>query len=225
MTWVKLDDQFPDNLKVERAGPQAAWLYVCALCYCARLLTDGWVPKTMIPRLSSLKGPQKLADRLASDDIGLFEDRGDNYYIPDYLDFNPSKEQVIKQRQVRAEAGRKGGSKSSSKRQANAYGFASDNVQPPSPSPTPLVKDISNNNILSRRLLEAGHPVEDVDVVVERIALRKLLGGEPIRDPLAFAEECIKRLSKGKNGTRSGEPVLIDGTAMRYVDGAWVDAE
>lgn len=110
MTWVKIDDQFPDHPKIERAGPEAAWLYVAGLCYCAQYLTDGRIPKTRVSRLTAFPDGERLADRLM--DAGLWEDAGDDYEVHDYLDFQPSGEEARARKkeisEKRAEAGKRG---------------------------------------------------------------------------------------------------------------------
>ena len=54
MSWVKIDDHFSDHPKVVQAGPEAAWLYICGLCYCAKYLTDGFIPKRQVKRLADV---------------------------------------------------------------------------------------------------------------------------------------------------------------------------
>jgi hypothetical protein len=106
MTWVKLDDGFADHPKLVTAGPMASWLHVCALCYCGRHLTDGIIPKPMVPRLSSVPKPQREADRLV--EAGVWEDVGDCYVIHDYHDFQPTREEVLADREAKRAAGKKG---------------------------------------------------------------------------------------------------------------------
>jgi hypothetical protein len=84
VSWIKIDDQFPDHPKVITAGPAAGWLYVCGLCYCGRYLTDGFIPSGQVRRLADLKDPQKLADALVS--VGLWEVAEGGYQVHDYLD-------------------------------------------------------------------------------------------------------------------------------------------
>jgi hypothetical protein len=93
-----LDDQFPAHPKVLRAGVDAAWLYVCSICYCAKYLTDGFVPKEAVATLSSLRQPGRHAARLV--DVGLWRDREDQYEVHDYLRYNPSREQVEAEREA-----------------------------------------------------------------------------------------------------------------------------
>lgn len=54
MPWVRIEDTVPDHPKFLRAGPIAAWLWLCGLCYCQRQLTDGFIPKEALPFLGFL---------------------------------------------------------------------------------------------------------------------------------------------------------------------------
>ena len=96
MTWVKLDDQFSEHPKVLAAGPAAMWLFVCGLCYCGRQLTDGRIPKSMLPRLADVKNPTRLAARLV--EVGLWHDEDDDFLVHDFLAHNPSRQDVEKRR-------------------------------------------------------------------------------------------------------------------------------
>jgi hypothetical protein len=103
MTWVRLDDQFPDHTKVIAAGPAAAWLYVTALCYCNRMLTDGFVPGNQVPRL--VPNASKLVDRLLT--AGLWRkasrDGVDGYEVHDFLKYQPTREEVLEERRKNAD--------------------------------------------------------------------------------------------------------------------------
>lgn len=90
--WVKLDDQFCDHPKVVAAGSAAGWLYVSALCYAARLLTDGYIPANMVNRLADCDDPQDAARRLVA--VGLWEPAEGGYVIHDYHDYQPSSAKV-----------------------------------------------------------------------------------------------------------------------------------
>jgi hypothetical protein len=119
MPWVKLDDQFADHPKIAAAGPLASWLHVCGLCYCARFLTDGFIPNGQIRKLADLDNTVELADKLV--EVGIWEKVEGGYQIHDYLEYNPSREQVLATRQARAEAGAVGGQQAAaSKAQAKA---------------------------------------------------------------------------------------------------------
>src|SRR5215207_3410137 len=106
MTWVKLDDNFPDHPKVMQAGPMAMWLYVSGLCYCGRLLSDGRIPRGQVRKLADVDGAMELAARLVQ--VGLWEECDEGFRIHDYLHYNPSREQVQAERAAKVAAGQAG---------------------------------------------------------------------------------------------------------------------
>ena len=107
MAWAKLDDGFADHPKVIEAGPLASWLFVCGLTYCARQLTDGFIPAGQMRKLADVDNAKELAQTLVS--VGLWEECDGGYMIHDYLEYNPSRERVLATREVRAEVGSRGG--------------------------------------------------------------------------------------------------------------------
>lgn len=104
MPWIRFEDNFPEHPKVLEAGPRAAWLHVRAIAYCARHLTDGQVSLAVVKTLNGRKG---LTDALVK--AKLWDRHGDGFTIHDYLHYQPSRAAVEEQRQIKAEAGRKGG--------------------------------------------------------------------------------------------------------------------
>lgn len=107
MPFAALDDQFHSNPKIIAAGLDGAGLYARALSYCADYLTDGFVPG---PWARSVAGRQRRAiDRLVNAGLWVTADGG--FRVPDYLDYNPSKADIVKRREERAKAGRKGARK------------------------------------------------------------------------------------------------------------------
>lgn len=103
MTWIKLDDQFPDHPKVAQAGALAELLYVNALAYASRYLTDGFIPHAIVAKLvvwdfEGAPSNYDLAERLVA--AGLWELVEGGYRIHDYLDYNPSREQVFAEREI-----------------------------------------------------------------------------------------------------------------------------
>jgi len=86
MTWVYLDDRFPDHPKVEAAGGDAAWLFIAGLCFANHQLTGGRILKRKVPGLTDRKQSGRLAARLV--EVGLWEDDGDAYLIHDYDTWN-----------------------------------------------------------------------------------------------------------------------------------------
>lgn len=110
MPWVKLDDAFFDNRKVANVGGDAQLLYIAGLCHANRNATDGAIPKGALVRLTDRRWPRKLATVLV--DAGLWSDEDTFYEIHDYHDYQPSKEKLDEQRSKKADAGRKGGTRS-----------------------------------------------------------------------------------------------------------------
>lgn len=99
MAWVKLDDGFFRHPKVIRAGRDARDLNMAAWCYSSSTLTDGLIETAVLPQLAAdagVRNPKRLANRLV--DVGLWEVAPGGYVIHDYLQYNPSREQVLKQR-------------------------------------------------------------------------------------------------------------------------------
>jgi len=110
-TWIKLDDRMPENVKVVEAGHEAAWLYICSLAYASRHLTDGFIPKGIVGRLSDLPDPKASADRLC--EVGLWHKESAGYRVHDYNDYQRSKDEVEdirasnRERQRRHQEGKK----------------------------------------------------------------------------------------------------------------------
>ena len=111
MSWVKLDDQYPDHPKIVEVGPLGMALHTAATCYCARYLTDGFVPTAMITRLINLDGisvesngvsnsvsHKKITDQLTL--VGLFEIVPGGFIVHDYLKYNPHGDHVKAEREA-----------------------------------------------------------------------------------------------------------------------------
>jgi hypothetical protein len=110
MSWVRSDDNEPNHPKIFRAGPAAYGYFQAAKCYCSRYLTDGFIPvgdlSIVLPGVT-FRQAMALVIRLV--DCGLFDKKDDGWLVHDYLDYNPSREQVLERRDERAAAGRLGG--------------------------------------------------------------------------------------------------------------------
>jgi hypothetical protein len=155
--WVKLDDQFHDHPKVVAAGPMAELLYIRALGYCARYLTGGAIPRAMLPRLTPAKNGDALAETLV--EVGLWEETDTGWQVHDYLDWNPSPDQVRATRKKRSELGRLGGMKKASNRLANSQANGYQNSTPyQSPSPYPFQSPAGEGGGASRAPLDAAPP-------------------------------------------------------------------
>lgn len=101
MPWFKVDDGFHCHPKVLRAGNEAVGLYVRCGSYAAQQLTDGFIPE----HIALLYGGDSLADALVR--VGLWRRARGGWRMPDYLDYNPSKKQVLAEREKTRERVRK----------------------------------------------------------------------------------------------------------------------
>lgn len=130
MSWIRLDDRFPDHPKVIGLSNEAYRLYIDALCYSNLQQTDGRllghvVSKLCDPIIGQWRGTEY--ERAAVDfarelvEVHLWEnaDTPDApkegtqplgaFIIHDFFDFNLSKEDRSKLSKMRAKAGKKGG--------------------------------------------------------------------------------------------------------------------
>jgi hypothetical protein len=99
MAWVRLDDEVAQHPKILRAGPAAAWLWVCGLAYCSRHLTDGHVPREALVTFG-VPGANRLAVTLVQ--VGLWERSGEGFAVHDYHQYQPSRRQVSAKRKAAA---------------------------------------------------------------------------------------------------------------------------
>ncbi len=92
--WVKLDDKAWAEPKVQEVGNEAFGAYCRMLSFCGGHLTDGKVTD----QTASFITRPKIVERLA--EFGFVNQRGTGLLIPDFLDYNPSKEQVETKREA-----------------------------------------------------------------------------------------------------------------------------
>lgn len=98
MPWFKLDENFANHPKVAKAGNAATGLWVRCATYSAQYLTDGHIPVDV----AHSYGRTREIDALLA--AGLWVQNGDGEYLmPDYLEYNPSKEQVLAERAANRE--------------------------------------------------------------------------------------------------------------------------
>lgn len=113
MSWAKIDDRFHDDPKVLRAGNAATGLFARALSYAADHLTNGYVPNEWVIRASKPRERQSLVEAgmwvpAHDGDVFIIETHtnervevtisSDGYFIPKYLQFNPTDEKVREER-------------------------------------------------------------------------------------------------------------------------------
>jgi hypothetical protein len=104
MAWTRLDDSFYDHPKAARTSLAAIGLWTKALSYCARHLTDGFVPKLIVIELAHL--PPEPALNLAKELVRarLWKAVGTKgFKFHDYLEYNPSAK-ILKSQRVKSTA-------------------------------------------------------------------------------------------------------------------------
>lgn len=124
MSWAKLDDQMPDDDKITGLSDAAFRAYVTAICFSARMLTDGVVPVRKLNEFAGRRARAVVAELTPL----LLHEPGDhcdskhcshlgsltkgNYLIHNYLKYNPTREKELKRRadvnETKRRAGRAG---------------------------------------------------------------------------------------------------------------------
>lgn len=133
MPWIKVDDHFDEHPKMAHVGPLGWALWLVGLAYCNRNLTDGFIPYITARRLVSwdflmprngseveqvwsvgintgMHG-EDVDTPLVIDmliDAGLWEEVTGGYRVHDYQEYQPSKADVVAERQKWAAKKRRG---------------------------------------------------------------------------------------------------------------------
>lgn len=110
MSWFKLDDRFFDNPKIAALSDGAKVAYLEAGTYCARELTDGYIP---LNKAKGFAGKARVVQELVPH---LWEPCDGGFRVHDYLKYNPTKEQVLKEKAERHEAKSRAGRAGAAKR-------------------------------------------------------------------------------------------------------------
>jgi len=148
MTWIKIDDAYPEHRKLKRAGDLRALcmaLDLAGMCFCGRFDTDGFITDDDLPGVLEVLPPiRRRAILIKLVEIRRWErdDERGGYWVRNYLKYNPS----AAERERQAKAGRERARVSRERRAANvrrSNGEAPANVRrslaegavTPSPSP------------------------------------------------------------------------------------------
>jgi len=105
MPWARLDDQFPIHRKVGALSDASFRLHVEAICWCVRNLTDGAVSREDLPHVTRIKKSERYAAELVQ--RGVWHETADGWHIHDFLDYQPSKNQVQQDRASNTERQRR----------------------------------------------------------------------------------------------------------------------
>lgn len=113
MAWGKIDDNLWGSPKWLATPPRARALWVTALSWCMNQLTDGYVPAHV---LSTLGGNRTDARNLVA--TRLWKEADGGWIFHDWLDYQPSREQVLAERAAAAERQRRAREKAKSRRES-----------------------------------------------------------------------------------------------------------
>ena len=141
MTWVKIDDSFPDHPKIKGLKDDEFRLYMTALCYSSRYLTDGVIPLNIVRTFIESRSKSSRISALV--DANLWEIVSDSIVILSYSEYQFTKERVETERKLAAERM----AKSRGLRRTDTV--TQGEVQPPHTHPIPIpipIKDIKIAN-------------------------------------------------------------------------------
>ncbi len=110
MTWGKVDDNLAFHPKVIAAGNEAMGLWVRSLSWSSQQLTDGIIPDAII---SALHGEAAAHILVAA---GLWHEVDGGYEFNDWVDYQPTREQVLAERLATRERSRAARAKASAAR-------------------------------------------------------------------------------------------------------------
>lgn len=102
MAWVKLDDQFFAHPKVIDLSKDAKLLFLAGLAHCAAQLTDGAISQGALRVIAATVD----VDRVVAGELvnaGLWLTTSTGYTVHDYLDYNPTADQVKHERAATAQ--------------------------------------------------------------------------------------------------------------------------
>ncbi len=146
MAWGKVDDKLWGSPKWLAAPPKARAVWVTALSWCMDQLTDGFVPTHV---LTTLGGTRTDARNLVN--AGLWEEVQGGWVFHDWLDYQPSREQVLAERSAATERQRRAREKARASRRESRRDSAVTHgdvtpgvtVPPTRPDPTPTTGVLS----------------------------------------------------------------------------------
>jgi len=140
MVWFKIDDGFWSHPKVLELSDGAVALWTRAGSYCAGHLTDGEVKKSTLRVLA--------ADHDAAVELvlaGLWDETANGWHFHDWAEYQPTREEVMKERAAATERKRVSRERSRQKSQGPSRrdDYGTDGVIPASPTrPDPTRPDL-----------------------------------------------------------------------------------
>lgn len=108
MGWAKFDDKRHQNPKIRRVGLEASGLDCHGITYAAAMETDGFLDENVVEMLAGVKHWRKIVAKLVVENRWERDNERGGWWIHDYLEFNPSRDEIAAQREAwssRAKAG------------------------------------------------------------------------------------------------------------------------
>lgn len=155
MVWFKVDDGFWAHPKVLELSDEAVALWVRAGSYCAAQLTDG---KVSLKALRMLLAPHDAQVELVNAGLWDFDEPGRCYWFHDWAEYQPTREEVLKERAAATERKRLSRERSRKKSQAESHrdAYGTDAVIPGDAAPSPTRPDptrpLSTSDEVERQL-------------------------------------------------------------------------
>ena len=134
MTWIKLEDSFPDHPKIAALSDRAFRVHISALCYCGKYLTNGVIPAPIANKICVNNG-SRIIKRLV--EIGLWSRVEGGYEINDYLKYQTSKEQAEMEKETNRLRAAKAREARSSSMRNGVSSVVLRSTEAPTPTPTP----------------------------------------------------------------------------------------
>lgn len=127
MAWFRVDDQAAFHAKVLKAGNEAFGAFCRAGAWSQGHGTNGWIPRAVALTIAPARIWKRLAEATVYEDgPGLVVETSDGWQIHDFLDWNPSAEELRADRdavrEARRRAGMLGGLRSGEARRAKQNG-------------------------------------------------------------------------------------------------------
>jgi hypothetical protein len=119
--WVRVDINLRHHPKGIKAGPLGRDLFVSGLQHCTEFRTDGFIAEDVVPHLApGQPRPAAVVKRLVEAGLWSWDADRKGFVVHDYLDRNPSKDEIHARVEQRREAGRRGGIRSGEARQGRS---------------------------------------------------------------------------------------------------------
>lgn len=235
MSWARIDDNFPDNIKIAPLSDAAFRAHVTAICYAARNLTDGFIPDK---KAREFAGRPRVVQELVPH---LWEPKEGGYFIHDYLTYNSDRATILAERE-KAKT-RMNNARSSRNVRPNIRPNIGGNSPNPTPTPNPIPMPIDEVGEIARAFAQFGnvtagtvqaieYSVQDHGAELVAKAVRQAASaGFEGAPPWSYVESTIERLkaqggpderiSEARHAPRRG--ARVGAAAVRDSSESWAN--